>query len=93
MKKLFHKLHHIPSIILGLPIFIICLTGTILLFEQDVAKIQNPSLYSVEQGVKPLSIEELIPIVSAKIGTDKKIVSITTDNATTPYLAQVKGTK
>ncbi len=47
----------------------------------------------MEQGVTPLSIEVTIDKVSSELGVYNEITTITTDDAATPYLVSVKGSK
>ncbi len=88
MKKLFHKLHHVPSVLLGIPLLIICLTGFILLFEDDVDRLQNKEFYQVEvpQNAQALPLEVLVEKASAGIGGGKVIGSITIGDNDEPYL-------
>lgn len=48
MRKLFSKIHLWLSLPLGIIISVICLTGAILVFEQDITQALNPKLYRVE---------------------------------------------
>ena len=92
MKKFFHKLHHVPSILLGIPLFIICLTGTILLFEGDVARLQHPGLYhiQVDKSAEPLTLEVLLQKASEQMDAKQVISAVTIDDDTTPYLLSIK---
>ncbi len=95
MRKIFHKLHHVPSILLGIPLFIICLTGTILLFEKDVARLQNPELYHIEVAdqSQPLSLEVLMEKATKQMNEKQAISAVTIENETTPYLLSIKGSR
>ena len=48
MRKLFSKIHLWLSLPVGIIISVICLTGAILVFEQDITQTLNPKLYHVE---------------------------------------------
>lgn len=48
MRKLFSKIHLWLSLPVGIIISVICLTGAILVFEQDITQALNPKLYHVE---------------------------------------------
>lgn len=57
MKALIKKIHLWLSLPFGLVISVICLTGAILVFEQDITRALQRELYTVtppEEGVQPL---------------------------------------
>ncbi len=95
MKKLFHKLHHVPSILLGVPLLIICLTGFILLFEDDVDRLQNKEFYQVEvpANSEALPLEVIVEKASAVIGDGKVVGSVTIGEIDEPYLIGIDKSK
>lgn len=61
MKKLFAKIHVWLSIPFGIIIAIVCLTGTILVFETEILELRYPSRYFVKEiKGEPLSPATLI---------------------------------
>ena len=53
MRQFFHKVHLWISIPLGLIFFISCLTGALLVFEQDIQQLRQASLYHVTPAATP----------------------------------------
>lgn len=61
MKRFFAKLHLWLSLPLGLVIATVCLTGALLVFEQEIMQACHPSRYFVEKaGKAPLPADELM---------------------------------
>lgn len=82
MKKIFHKIHVWLSIPFGLIISIICLTGAILVFEDEIMELCYPERYFVEQSNKEaLPIDSLVSIVSKSLPDSVSIsgVNISSD--------------
>lgn len=75
MKKLFKKIHLWLSVPVGLIISIICLTGAVLVFEQEITRACHPHLYTVAytEGSKPLSPSELMAHIERQIDDTLKI--------------------
>ena len=66
MRKLSKILHQILSIVVGILISIICFSGAMLIFENELTEWQNPHLYNVtplESGARPLT--SLLPEILA----------------------------
>lgn len=66
MRKLSKILHQILSIVVGIFISIICFSGAMLIFENELTEWQNPHLYNVtplESGARPLT--SLLPEILA----------------------------
>ena len=66
MRKLSKTLHRILSIVVGIFISIICFSGAMLIFENELTEWQNPHLYNVtplEGGARPLT--SLLPEILA----------------------------
>ena len=60
MKEAFRKIHLWLSVPLGLIIAIICFTGALLVFEEQVTQLANRHLYYVENpGSQPLPVGTL----------------------------------
>lgn len=78
MKKLFKKIHLWLSVPVGLVISIICLTGAVLVFEQEMTRAYHPHLYTVAypEGSKPLSPSELMTHIERQIDDTLKINSL-----------------
>lgn len=65
MKKTSHKIHLWLSIPLGIVITVICFTGAMLVFEQEITRALNRHLYEVEipQGKERLNLSEIMTTV------------------------------
>lgn len=70
MKALFKKIHLWLSLPLGLVISVICLTGAILVFEQDITRALQRELYTVtppEEGAQPMPPSALAAGIMARM--------------------------
>jgi uncharacterized iron-regulated membrane protein len=72
IKTLFAKIHLWLAVPAGLIITVICLTGAILVFEEELLHLRFPDRYFVakEYVGEPLPLHELIPIVNAQLDTN-----------------------
>ena len=72
IRTLFAKIHLLLAVPAGLIITVICLTGAILVFEDELLQIRFPDRYFVskEQVGEPMPLHELIPIVNAQLDTN-----------------------
>lgn len=76
MKKIFHKIHLWLAIPLGLIIFVICLSGAILVFQDEINELTNPNRYfAKETAGEPMAIEELVLKTNSQL-TDKTVTSV-----------------
>ncbi|MDU1890266.1 MAG: PepSY-associated TM helix domain-containing protein [Dysgonomonas sp.] len=71
MRKFLKKLHKWLSIPVGIIIIIVCLSGAILVFQDEILRLANPSHYSVKE-IKgdPIPLEKLIPMVNAQLDSN-----------------------
>lgn len=71
MRIFLKQLHKWLSIPVGIIITIVCLTGAILVFQDEILELSHPSRYFVEE-VKdsPIPIDRLVPMVNAKLDTN-----------------------
>ncbi|WP_165044220.1 PepSY domain-containing protein [Dysgonomonas sp. ZJ709] len=68
MRKFFRRFHKWLALPVGLIISITCLTGAILVFQDEILEACNPHHYFIEE-VKgsPIPLNELVPIVDAQL--------------------------
>lgn len=87
LRKLFKQLHIWLSMPLGLVMSVTCLTGAMLIFEDEITRsVQSDVYYVSEVGAKPLSINELVAKVEPMLVDEQTISSITTfDDAERSY--------
>lgn len=79
MRILFKKIHLWLSIPFGLIISIICLTGAILVFEQDITRLINSELYeklSVTEDMERLPVLELEKKINQQLGDTLTLVAV-----------------
>lgn len=77
MRKLFTKIHLWLSVPFGIIIAIVCLTGAILVFEQEILRVCYPSRYYVEEVKgEPLPVGELILAARRQLPDSIKINGI-----------------
>ncbi|MDH6307422.1 putative iron-regulated membrane protein [Dysgonomonas sp. PFB1-18] len=94
MRVFLKKLHKWLSIPVGIIITIVCLTGAILVFQDEILEISNPSHYFIEYETSnpPILLEELIPLVNAQLDTNAVAsVQISDDPARTYRMTLEKG--
>lgn len=78
MKKAFRKIHLWLSVPLGLIIAIICFTGALLVFEEQVTQLANRHLYYVENpGSQPLPVGTLVEKVESQPTKGASITGVT----------------
>lgn len=74
MKKIFIKIHLWLSLPFGIIIAIVCLTGSILVFEDEILELCYPSRYFVDEVKdEPLSIAELMVLGRKQLPDSIKI--------------------
>ncbi|WP_108823251.1 PepSY domain-containing protein [Dysgonomonas sp. Marseille-P4361] len=95
MKKLFAKIHLWLSIPFGIIIAIACLSGAILVFENEILELSYPSHYFVEEVKdKPLPIEDLMKLGREQLPDSVKINGIrVTDDPERTYQLVLPGKK
>lgn len=78
MKKAFRKIHLWLAVPFGLIIAIICFTGALLVFEEQVTQLANRHLYYVENpGSQPLSVGTLVEKVESQPTKGASITGVT----------------
>lgn len=78
MKKAFRKIHLWLSVPLGLIIAIICFTGALLVFEEQVTQLANRHLYYVENpSSQPLPVGTLVEKVESQPTKGASITGVT----------------
>lgn len=78
LKQLFRKLHLWLSIPFGLIITLICFSGAMLVFEQEVMQFTHRSLYYVDEVKnKPLPVDELVACAKASLPNDVAVQNVT----------------
>lgn len=68
MKRFFLKLHLYLGFSLGLLLSVLCLTGAILVFKNDISELLEPEVYRTERPApeaKPMPLDELVRSVEA----------------------------
>lgn len=78
MRKLFRKIHLWLSVPFGLIIALICFSGAMLVFENEVNELTRPELYRVTKSdTEPLSIEQLLEKVAATLPDSVSVTGVT----------------
>ena len=80
LRRPFHEIHLWLGIVSGFILFVVCLSGTILVFQTECRRIAEPARYFVDvsAGEAALSVDELIAKVeTAKQEQGLKVTSIT----------------
>jgi len=65
-KRWFGKWHLYIGIFAGFILAIVGLTGSILVFQDEIDQALNPELFEVARTQKRISIEEIIPVIQSK---------------------------
>ncbi len=78
MRKICSKLHLWLAIPFGLFITLVCLTGALLVFEDEISHAAHPELYYVsEVGTAPMSPKKLAAEVAATLPEDVTVTGVT----------------
>jgi uncharacterized iron-regulated membrane protein len=78
MRKIFSKLHLWLSIPFGIFISIVCLTGAVLVFEEEINELSHPELYKVEDtGAAPMNPKALAALVAETLPEGTEVTGIT----------------
>lgn len=78
MRKAFRKIHLWLAVPFGLIITIICFTGALLVFEDQIAQLTNRPLYYVEKvGDHPLPLGTLVEKVESQLTKGAPITGVT----------------
>lgn len=89
MRKFIQKLHLWLGLTAGLFIFISCLTGAILVFQDEIRELSYPERYfrPEAQGRAPLPLDKLIPRIEAQLeGAHVEAIQVDADT-TRNYIA------
>ncbi len=87
-RKFIGDIHLWLGVASALTLFFICLSGTLYVFNKEVAEFLEPEKYSIERGTTIFPLEQLIANTSAE--TKGKVTRITySDDAKSPYELQV----
>ena len=80
MKKIFRQFHLWLSLPAGISIFLLCVTGAILVFQKEIQQVINPSYYFVKEfkGKSRLPADSLKSLAAQMAGVEKKQVVLTT---------------
>ncbi len=93
MKRFFQELHKGLGLIAGLFISLLCLTGAIMIFQDDVREVIFPERYfrPSSEGRNVLPIATIVDKVNSEVGTDKiSSVEISADT-TRNYILSPQG--
>jgi uncharacterized iron-regulated membrane protein len=76
IRKLFNDIHLWIGLASGIIVILVCLSGTLYVFNTELREMASPELYKVknDKGAKPIAVEELI--AKAKASTGGKVASI-----------------
>ncbi len=88
-KALINKVHLWLGLGSGILIFIICLSGTILAFEDEITRLLQPEKFYVAEGESTLGEEQLIEILQSEEGGEVAYV-IVPDKADEAYIFSLK---
>lgn len=80
MRKIIRKIHTYLAIPIGIFIFILCITGMILVFQTEIKQMLNPNFYTLSkstiEGKEPIALEKLIPILNTQL-KDNEVTGVT----------------
>lgn len=75
MKKIWRNIHLWLGLLAGLIFFTECLSGTVLVFEEEITSALHSARYEVKQGQQLLALDELVEALKARM-PDVKIKSV-----------------
>lgn len=76
MRKVMVYIHLILSLPAGIILMIICFTGAILVFEEEIKQLSHPEWFFVEKGAQKLSADELVEQVNNKLEKGNTVAAI-----------------
>ncbi len=94
MKRFFKKIHLWLSLPAGIVIMLTCLTGAIMVFQDEIQELCFPKRYKVSdyENRTPLSFSELVPIVNAQLADNEvATIQLYPDPASTYRIGLKKG--
>ncbi|MDR2956329.1 MAG: PepSY domain-containing protein [Prevotella sp.] len=94
MRIFLKRLHKWLSIPVGIIITIVCLTGAILVFQDEILELSNSSHYFIKDNIEedPIPLHTLIPIVNAQLDSNRVAsVQISDDPARTYRMTLKEG--
>lgn len=95
-RKLFNDIHLWLGLASGIIVIVVCLSGTLYVFNTEIKEMASPELYKVgrTEGAAALPIEELIGKVKANTGGKVVAVKIPSDpNRTYQFMVKMKEEK
>ncbi|WP_084287405.1 PepSY-associated TM helix domain-containing protein [Pedobacter nyackensis] len=93
IRKFFNDVHLWIGLTSGIIVILVCLSGTLYVFNTELREMASPELYKVknENGSKPIAVEELIAKVKASTGGKVASVKIPSDpNRTYQFMVRLK---
>lgn len=76
IKRINKTLHKWLSIPLGIILFVICITGAMLVFQKEILELSNPHHYRIKKvSGNPIPLDRLIPMVNAQL-EDNSVASV-----------------
>ena len=91
MKVFFRSIHLYLSLVAGLVIGLVCLTGAALVFEKEFQASLYPERYQVEAGAKRMPLDQLVTAVQQKIpGAQATSVKVYDDPTRTVEISYAK---
>ncbi|MGV4529993.1 PepSY-associated TM helix domain-containing protein [Ornithobacterium rhinotracheale] len=92
VREWFRIIHLWAGLIGGVFVFILCFTGSVLVFRDDLTKAMNPSVFKIQASGEKQKIEQLIQKIETK--THKKVVSFELNSqVNAPYTFRLKDRK
>lgn len=92
MRKFFKIVHKWLSIPVGIIITITCLSGAILVFQDEIEQALNPSHYYVDKVGHLIPLDSLIPMVNAQLENNTVVdVKVSSDTERTYTMALSEG--
>ncbi|GAB1416198.1 hypothetical protein MASR2M117_16040 [Paludibacter sp.] len=93
MRKFIKKIHKWLGLAFGVIIFIVCFSGALLVFQDEIQEIANHERYFTKpDNRQPIALNELIQIVNEQLPDNKvKDVKISSDSTRTYAMGLAKG--
>lgn len=82
MRKMVRKLHLWLALPVGLTVFVVCITGAIYAFKDEVTALTEPWRFVEEQSKPQLQPSELLALGAREVGSDKRPKAITYGEST-----------
>lgn len=83
VRKFFNDIHLWGGLVSGIVVFIVCITGTIYVYNTEIREAASPEYYNVEPSGEPLQLDTLLALAKTSIQGEIRGVNVPFSKTTT----------